>query len=87
MEKMSGAEDFQCVLTVIIGDHVQTVEQLSLVLMDSLDLNVKHGVRVDLHLVVFLQVHSKLHLVFLSYQNMTNWWLFELVMCCKTMHQ
>ena len=45
---------------VVVGDDVQTVEKLSLVFVDSLDLNVKHGVGVDLHLVVLLQVHSKL---------------------------
>lgn len=72
LEKMSRADDFECVLTVIIGDHVQTVEQLSLVFMDSLDLNVEHGVWVDLHLIVLLQVHRELQLVFLCYQNMTN---------------
>lgn len=49
---------------------MQTVEQLSLVFMDSLDLNVEHGVGVDLHLVVLFQVHSKLQLVFLHFQNM-----------------
>lgn len=48
---------------------MQTVEQLSLVFVDSLDLNVEHGVGVDLHLVVLLQVHSELQLVFLRYQN------------------
>lgn len=56
-------------LTVVVGDDVQTVEQLSLVLVDSLDLDVEHGVGVDLHLVVLLQVHGKLHLVLLRYQN------------------
>lgn len=44
---------------------MQTVEQLALVLVDPFDLNVKHGVGVDLHLVVILQVHGELHLVFL----------------------
>lgn len=66
---MCVAEDFKRVLTVIVGDDVQTVEQLSLVFMDSLDLNVEHGVGVDLHLVVLLQVHSKLQLVLLRYEN------------------
>lgn len=68
-ERMCVAEDFKRVLTVIVGDDVQTVEQLSLVFMDSLDLNVEHGVGVDLHLVVLLQVHSKLQLVLLRYEN------------------
>lgn len=53
-------------LTVVIGDDVQAVEQLALVLVDPFDLNVEHGVGVDLHLVVILQVHGELHLVFLS---------------------
>lgn len=55
--------------TVVVGDDVQTVEQLSLVFVDSLDLNVEHGVGVDLHLVVLLQVHRELQLVFLECQN------------------
>lgn len=45
---------------------MQTVEQLSLVFMNSLHLDVEHGVGVDLHLVVLFQVHSKLQLVFLD---------------------
>lgn len=53
-------------LTVVVGDDVQAVEQLALVLVDPFDLNVEHGVGVDLHLVVILQVHGELHLVFLS---------------------
>ena len=53
------------VRTVVVGDHVQAVEQLSLVLMDPLHLDVKHGVGVDLHLVVLLQVGGKLQLVLL----------------------
>lgn len=56
-----------CRLTVVVGDDVQTVEQLSLVLVDPLDLNVKHGVGVDLYLVVLLQVHGELHLVLLRF--------------------
>ena len=48
---------------------MQAVEQLPLVLVDPLHLHVEHGVGVDLHLVVLLQVHSELHLVFLLYQN------------------
>lgn len=53
-------------LTVVEGDNVQTVEQLPLILMDSLHLNVKHRVGVDLYFVVLLQVHSKLQLVLLE---------------------
>lgn len=43
-------------LTIVEGDGVQTGEQLSLVLMDSLHLNVKHGVGMDNQAVVLLQV-------------------------------
>lgn len=53
-------------LTVIESDNVQAVEQLSLILMDSLDLDVEHGIGIDLHLVVFLQMGSKLQLVLLQ---------------------
>lgn len=53
-------------LTVVEGDDVQTVEQLSLILMNSLDLNVKHGVGVDLDFVVLFQMHGELHLVLLE---------------------
>ena len=57
------------VRTVVVGDHVQAVEQLSLVLVDPLHLDVKHGVGVDLHLVVLLQVDGELQLVFLRRQE------------------
>lgn len=52
-------------LTIVEGDNVQAVEQLSLILMDSLDLDVKHGIGVDLHFIVLLQVGGKLQLVLL----------------------
>lgn len=52
-------------LTVIISDDVQAVEQLSLVLVDSFHLDVEHGIGVDLHLVVLLQVSGELQLVLL----------------------
>jgi len=45
---------------------MQAVQQLPLVLMDSLDLNIKHGRRVDLDLVLLLQVGCKLQLVLLE---------------------
>ena len=45
---------------------MQAVEQLSLVLVDPLDLHVEHGLWVDLHLVVLLQVGRELHLVLLK---------------------
>lgn len=51
---------------------MQTVEQLSLVFMNSLHLDVEHGVGVDLHLVVLFQVHSKLQLVFLDVFKMST---------------
>ena len=42
------------VLTVIEGDDVQTVEKLSLVLVDPLDLDIKDGLWVDFDLVFLL---------------------------------
>lgn len=59
-------------LTVVVGNDVETVQQLSLVFMDSLDLDVKHGVGIDLHLVVLLQMHSELQLVLLQDQNISQ---------------
>lgn len=44
---------------------MQTVEQLPLVFMDPLHLDVKQGAGIDLHLIVFLQMGGKLHLVLL----------------------
>lgn len=52
-------------LTVVEGDDVQAVEQLPLVLVDPLHVQIKHGVGVDLHLVVLLKVDSELHLILL----------------------
>lgn len=52
-------------LTVVEGDDVEDVEQLSLVLVDSLHMDVKDGLSVDLHLVLLLQVGCKLLLVLL----------------------
>lgn len=54
--------------TVVQGDDVQAVEQLSFVLVDPLHLHVKHGAGVDLHLVVLLKMCSELHLVLLKVQ-------------------
>lgn len=45
---------------------MQTVEQLSLVLVDPLHLYVKDGVRVHLHLAVLLQEGGKLEFVLLK---------------------
>lgn len=52
--------------TVVQRDDVQAVEQLSLVLVDSLHVDVEHGAGVDLHLVLLFEVGSKLQLVFLQ---------------------
>lgn len=52
--------------TIVHGDDVQTVEQLALVLVDSLHVDVKHGRRVYFHLVLLLQVLAELHLVVLE---------------------
>lgn len=53
-------------LTVVEGDDMQAVQQLSLILMDSLDLDVKHGVGINLHLVVLFKVYRKLQLILLQ---------------------
>lgn len=45
---------------------MQAVEQLSFILVDPLHLDVKHGVGIDLHLVVLFKMSSKLHLVLLT---------------------
>lgn len=45
---------------------MQAIQQLPLVLMDSLDLNIKHGRRIDLDLVLLLQIGCKLQLVLLA---------------------
>lgn len=52
-------------LTVVEGDGVQTGEQLSLVLVDSLHLDVKHGVGMDNQAVVLLQERRELDFVLL----------------------
>lgn len=44
---------------------MEAVEQLSLVLVDPLDMDVKDGGRVDLDVVVLLDVLGQLHFVFL----------------------
>lgn len=54
------------VITVVERDDVQAVQQLPLVLMDPLHLNVKHGVRVDFHLIMLFKMHSEFHLVLLQ---------------------
>lgn len=63
--KPSGTEQRAISHTVVHGDDVQTVEQLPLVLVDSLHVDVKHGGRVDFHAVLLLQVLGELHLVVL----------------------
>lgn len=45
---------------------MQAVEKLPFVFMDPLHLDVKHGVGVDLDLVVLFKMGSKLHLVLLE---------------------
>lgn len=45
--------------TVVECDDVKTVHQLSFVLMDTLHLTVKHGVNVDLDVVVLKDVVSQ----------------------------
>jgi len=45
---------------------MKAVEQLSLVLMDSLDMDVKDGLRVYLYFVLILQISCKLLLILLK---------------------
>lgn len=47
---------------------MQAVEQLSFVLVDPLHVDIKHGVGVDLNLVLLFKMGSKLHLVLLKVQ-------------------
>ena len=56
-------------LTVVEGDHVKGIEQLSLVLVNPLHMHIKHGVWVDLDSMGRLQVGSKLLLVLLKVQK------------------
>lgn len=51
--------------TVVHDDDVQAVEQLALVLVDSLHMDVKHGGWVYFHPVFLLQVLGEFHLVVL----------------------
>ena len=51
--------------SVVQGDDVESVEHLSLVLVDALHLAVKHGVHVDLEAASLLQILCKPHLVIL----------------------
>lgn len=51
--------------TVVHGDDVQAVEDLPLVLVDSLHVYVEHGGRVYFHPVLPLQVLGEFHLVVL----------------------
>lgn len=52
-------------LTVVECDGVQTGEQLSLVLVDSLHLDVEHGVGIDGQVIVMIQVGRELYFVLL----------------------
>lgn len=83
LERIPGSErlgDVPCLpaqagLTVVEGDGMQAVQQLPLVLMDSLHLDIKHGHRVDLHLVLLLQVGCKLQLVLLAEKYEEQAWV------------
>lgn len=52
-------------LTVVERDGMQTGEQLPLVLMDSLHLDVEHGVGIDGEVVVLIQEGRELYFVLL----------------------
>ena len=45
-------------LTVVEGDDMKTIQQLPLVLVDTLHLAVKHGVNIDSDPVVMLNIAS-----------------------------
>lgn len=48
---------------------METVEQLSLVFVDTLHLTVKHALRVNIHIILLLQMNSKFVLVVLKIKN------------------
>ncbi|KNC22834.1 hypothetical protein FF38_08040 [Lucilia cuprina] len=50
---------------IVQSDDVQAVQQLTFVLVNTLDLDVKHRGRVDLHTIILLQNLSQLQFVFL----------------------
>lgn len=52
-------------LTIVHGDHVQTVQKLPFVFVDPLHMDVKHGRWVDLHLVFLFQELGEFQLIFL----------------------
>ena len=53
-------------LTVVQHDNMKAVHQLSLVFMDSLYLNIKYRVHIDINVIFFLDVICKSNLVFLD---------------------
>ena len=54
-----------CVLTVVKGNDVEAVQELSLVLVNALNLTVKHALGVDFNAIFLLQMLGKLVFVFL----------------------
>ena len=61
-------------LTVVEGDDVENVHQLSLVLVDPLHLDVKQRLWVDLHSVCLLQILGKTPLVLLTHTHTNRQW-------------
>jgi len=53
-------------LTVVQHNNMEAVHQLSLVLMDSLHLDIKYRVHFDINVILFLDVICKSNLVFLD---------------------
>ena len=53
-------------LTVVQHNNMEAVHQLSLVFMDSLYLNIKYRVHIDINVILFLDVICKSNLVFLD---------------------
>lgn len=59
-------KEYRCIITVVECDDVQAVQQLSLILVDPLHLDIEHGVRIDLHLIMLLQMCRKFQFIFLK---------------------
>ena len=63
------AKIYKHMLTVVQHDNMEAVHQLSLVLMDSLHLDIKYRIHIDINVILFLDVICKSNLVFLDKNN------------------
>lgn len=57
---------------IVERDDVKDVEQLAFILMDSLDLDVKHGIWINDHVLCLLQIRNQLQLVLLIYNELKH---------------